>query len=343
MPSALYSFSFEPNQYWSRVLAPREELWEYLNRVANKYELVSKMSFDVNVDSCEWIEERSRWRLRIRHFRTDSVYFHTCQFLFAGGGIFVRPREIDVPGKETFRGPIIHSAHWPENLDLADKNVVFIGNGCTAAQIVPSIVTETKHLTQIVRSKHWVLPPIDSEAVKTLRWLLTYVPGATTIQRFVVFAVAESELRGLRLTRAAALFRRGRRAMAERYMRATAPAEYHDILIPDFEVGCKRRIFDSGYLQSLHSENLTLTEKKALEIMPDGVRTSDGIIPADVIVLATGFTRNNFLDRLEVIGRGGVSVKQHWEQFPGPEAYNCSAISGFPNFFILVGTCLFHS
>ena len=44
-------------------------------------------------------------------------------------------------------------------------------------------------------------------------------------------------------------------------MRATAPEKYHDLLIPDFDVGCKRRIFDNGYLESLHGPNLTLADR----------------------------------------------------------------------------------
>lgn len=47
-------------------------------------------------------------------------------------------------------------------------------------------------------------------------------------------------------------------------MKSTAPAKYHDILIPDFDVGCKRRIFDGGYLESLHNDKLHLMESKLL-------------------------------------------------------------------------------
>lgn len=119
-------------------------------------------------------------------------------------------------------------------------------------------------------------------------------------------------------------------------MRSTAPAKYHDMLIPDFEIGCTRRILDSGYLRSLHSENLKLTNESMLEIVPEGVRTKSGVIQADVIVLANGCTTNKFLQNMEIIGKAG-SLTKHWDEFGGAEAYNCSALSGFPNFFILLG------
>ncbi|KAJ8122672.1 hypothetical protein ONZ43_g1187 [Nemania bipapillata] len=295
------------------------------------------MTFGVNVEACEWVEERSAWRLRLRHYSTDEILYHESQFLFSGSGQLVTPREIDIPGVDTFKGPIFHSARWRADVDLSGKKVVVIGNGCTAAQIVPNIVKKTAHTTQIVRSRHWVMPPIDMPIPPWARYLLRWIPCAMQLFRFAVFLIAESELRGLPMTKAAARYRQQRRVVSETYMRKTAPEKYHDILIPDFEVGCKRRIFDSGYLDSLHEENLTLTNSSALEIVPEGIRTKEGIIPADVIVLANGFVTNHFLDQMDIRGRAGKTVSKHWGEMGGPTAYNSSVLSGFPNFFILLG------
>jgi cation diffusion facilitator CzcD-associated flavoprotein CzcO len=87
----------------------------------------------------------------------------------------------------------------------------------------------------------------------------------------------------------------------------------------------------------LHSSNLTLTDAKPLEIVPEGIRTATGIIKADVIVLANGFKTNEYLDPLKVYGRDGLSVSEHWSNFGGPSAYNCSVMNGFPNFFMILG------
>lgn len=337
MPSALYSFSFEPNAQWSRVLPSYKELWSYLNGVAIKYDLKRRMSFGFNVERCEWIEESARWRMTIRHIKTDSILMHECQFLFCATGQLVQPREIDIPGSETFRGPIFHTSRWRSDVDLKDKRVIVFGNGCTGAQVVPSIVKETKSLTHFVRAKHWIMPPIDAEVPPWAHTLLRWLPGLMGLQRLAVFLVAEYSLCGFPLTEAGRRFRAKQRAKAEQYMRSAAPAKYHDLLIPDFEVGCKRRIFDSGYLRGLHEYNLTLTDEKPLEILPEGVRTAKGIVEADVIVLANGFVTNDFLIGVDVRGMGGKTLKEHWSSFGGAEAYNCSVLSGFPNMFILLG------
>lgn len=306
--------------------------------MARKYDLVSKTSFGVTVTNADWIEEQGRWRLTIRDAKTGRIYHHESQFLFAATGQFIIPRELDVPGLDTFRGEVLHSARWPEGASVEGKKVVLFGNGATASQIVPTIAKQTKHLTQIIRAKHWILPSIDGAVPEWLQTFNRWVPGAMALMRLTVFVGAENELRAFYMTDRAAQFRKGRRAWTENYMREAAPEKYHEMLIPDFEYGCKRRIFDAGYLDALHADNVTLTNTKALEIVPEGVRTADGIIEADTLVLANGFVTNRFLDDFQVKGRGGVSVTEHWESFGGAEAYNCSVMSGFPNFFMLAGT-----
>ncbi|KAL2127408.1 hypothetical protein VTI74DRAFT_10800 [Chaetomium olivicolor] len=128
------------NSEWSRVLPPQWELWSYLNNVATKYDLKKKMSFGFNVERCEWIEESARWRMTIRHIKTDTLLMHECQFLFCATGQLVQAREIDVPGSDSFKGTIFHTSRWRSDVNLKDKKVVLFGNGCAAAQVVPSIV-----------------------------------------------------------------------------------------------------------------------------------------------------------------------------------------------------------
>lgn len=109
----------------------------------------------------------------------------------------------------------------------------------TATQIVPSIVKKTKSLTQIVRSKHWVFPAHNFHYPKIVSWILRYVPFAMRLHRFHVFLVAENGWRLFPMTKSAARFREKTQRTIENYTRKTAPEKYHDILIPDFDVGCK--------------------------------------------------------------------------------------------------------
>ncbi|KAK4195293.1 hypothetical protein QBC40DRAFT_236787 [Triangularia verruculosa] len=341
VPSALYSFSFERNPNWTRFLPPHDELRAYLTRVAEKYNLIPRMKFNAKVTKAEWIPDRTnpRWRLTTLDLPTNTTSHHDCQFLFSGSGQFNSPRPLDVPGIESFQGPVIHSARWDHSIPLKDKKVVIFGNGCTAAQIVPSILPETAHLTQIVRSKHWIYPPVDAKVSPLTKKLLASTPGATWLQRFIVYYLADKDWVGFLLTPSGAKFRQKRKEMAERYMKTTAPEKYHALLVPEFEIGCKRRVFDSGYLECLHSDKITLTNQTPTAILPNGVEMAGGsTIEADVLVLANGFETNTPTTLLPVHGIAPSTLQSHWSSdYPGPEAYNCTSLHNFPNFFLLWG------
>ncbi|EEH34998.2 monooxygenase [Paracoccidioides lutzii Pb01] len=337
IPSALYSFSFHLNPNWTQTMPPSEEIKAYNESVLEKYSLGEKMVFSTEVTHCEWNEETSLWTMHLQNLQTGEKYTHKCQILFNAGGLLSVPRKCDIPGSEKFNGHIFHSAQWDAFVSLKDKNVIVIGNGCTGAQIVPAILPEVKHLTHIIRSKHWIYPAANPPYPPFLRWIFQNIPLALRLHRIHLFLLIERSLTLFKMSKKGTLMRQERQVKSERFMRKHAPAKYHDLLIPDFDFGCKRRIFDvGGYLKSLNAENITLTDEKPLEILPDGIRTKNGVIKADVIVLATGF-ETKFLHSMDVIGRDGQSVRERWDKYPGPTAYNSSVLSGFPNFFMLLG------
>ena len=74
------------------------------------------------------------------------------------------------PAWTTFRGPLFHSARWPDDLDVAGKRVAIIGTGASAMQIVPAIAGTAGHVTVFQRSPQWARPtsvyftPIDDAA-----------------------------------------------------------------------------------------------------------------------------------------------------------------------------------
>lgn len=319
------------------MLAPFDELQEYLQKVAADYNLTERIAFNSTVERCEWSEARQRWRITVRNNGLGTVYYHECQFLYSGIGQLIEPRFPDIPGIDSFKGTIFHASRWPQDLSLKDKKVVVVGNGCTAAQIVPAIVNETKSLTQFIRSKHWYLPPLQMPALPLWRFLFRNVPGVLKFMRLAIFLLGEYHFRGFYMTKTGEAFRKHHQADAKKYMKDAAPKKYHDLLIPEYAIGCKRRIYDPGYLPSLHNEKITLTDTPILEVLPEGVRTKDGVVEADVVVLATGYATNTFLPRINVIGRGGKTAKDHWDENGGVGAYNTTLMSGFPNFFFLLG------
>lgn len=100
------------------------------------------------------------------------------------------------------------------------------------------------------------------------------------------------------------------------YIRKTSPAKYHEFLIPKTDVGCKRRVMDTDYLECLHRDNVELVYQDPIEeIVENGVRTKSGrIVRADAIVLANGFQVLKPLPSLNLHGEQGVTISQHVSQ-----------------------------
>lgn len=71
-----------------------------------------------------------------------SVVYHTLEMC-------------DSPGWERFQGAIFHTAHWDQSYDYWGKRMAVIGNGCSAAQVVPVVVGKAKYARQYARSPEW--------------------------------------------------------------------------------------------------------------------------------------------------------------------------------------------
>ena len=53
---------------------------------------------------------------------------------------------------DKFKGQIVHTEEWPENLDYKNKSIILIGSGATAATTVPAMASKANHVTMLQRS-----------------------------------------------------------------------------------------------------------------------------------------------------------------------------------------------
>ncbi|KAL3449172.1 hypothetical protein BJX65DRAFT_306236 [Aspergillus insuetus] len=112
------------------------------------------------------------------------------------------------------------------------------------------------------------------------------------------------------------------------HMTALAPPKYHRMLTPQYPVGCKRRIWDSDWLKSMHDSRFTLVSGNA-----SSKEITNRTLKADTLLLATGFNTTGFKHYVPVVGRNGISLQDQW----ATRAYTCTAVDGFPNFFMVGG------
>src|SRR5439155_743713 len=154
--SVTYSYSFEPNPYWSRVFAPGEELKRYAEHVADKYDLRRHMRFSTTVDSARWDEDEQHWTVQLRD--GEPV---TARYLLTATGFLSQPKLPEIDGIESFAGKVIHSADWDDSYSLAGRRAALIGTGATAVQLIPQVAREVAELTVYQRTPIWVTPKLD--------------------------------------------------------------------------------------------------------------------------------------------------------------------------------------
>ena len=319
---------------------PRQpEIKAYLEGVVHKHGLQRRIHCNKQVDACTWNDHTMTWTLKIHDVKTGEEWIHETNIIFNCIGGLDDPRPLDVPGKETFEGPIFHTRKWDDSVALKDKRVAVIGNGCTAVQMVPALINEVgvKSVTQFVRSKHWVFPSLDMEYPEPVRWAFRNIPGFLWLHRIQIHLFAESAWPAFYMDEKGAKLRNKLQKVTEDYMRQNAPEKYHDLIIPEWEVGCKRRIFDYGYMQVLNKENMTLKQTPIQEIVPEGIKTHDGIDEVDVILIANGFDLKRTEAPMTIVGKNGENLYKRWNEQGGAGCYSCVGVADFPNMLFIAG------
>lgn len=347
-PNHFYSFSFAPNPGWTRYFSQREEIQAYLRQVAIDTGAIDHVRFQTEMVSAQWAEADRRWQVTLRH-ADGSESTETTSILVTATGHFNEPVIARFPGDEDFEGQIFHTARWPSGVDLRGKRVGVIGTGASAVQVVPSIVGEVSSLTVFQRTPQWVRPvPEYRLAVESgTRSLFESLPWYAKWYRF-----GQSWRYGDGLL--PLLKRDPDWPHAERSMNRTNDrhrqemADYiaeslstHPELIekctPDYPPFGKRILIDNGWYESLCQPHVELVTEPIEGFTAESVRTSDGVErKLDVVIVATGFSVTTLGNRLDIRGRGGVSLSETWADHD-TKAYLGITVANFPNLFITYG------
>ena len=360
-----------------------------MQSVCEKYQITDKIQCNTDVAELRWLEEDEEWQATLLHMvpgtgdlsgrdrkklmaekGREAVYIKEeivrAKIVCSCAGGFVEPNAWpdDIPGRDHFEGNIFHSARWRCDVDLQDKDVVVVGTGCSAAQFVPRLTKEpynAKSVTQIMRTPPWVVPraiPPGGNDIwnKYSPWCFGNIPGLGRAFRTLAFLATERDFWDLFLqTPRSIKGRKKHEANNLRHMRKVVPEKYHEILTPDYGIGCKRRVFDASWFPGLNDPKIDLTTKPLTSLQPRGVTlgpgrtyppmkktdskvsTDEEYIPADTIILANGFEVATWLAPIKIIGKGGTVMQDVWNERGGPQAYMGTAMDGFPNFFIIFG------
>ena len=369
-----YGFSEELQQEWkweSRY-ASQPELENYLNHVADRFDLRKDIQFNTYVSSMAWNNETSRWMVQLS---TGELY--EARFCVMATGLLSSPKPVDIKGIEEFSGRVFLTAKWPqEKVSFKGRRVGIIGTGSTAVQCIPIIAREAENLLVFQRTPNFSSPrnngPLNEEYE---RYVKSMYPAWRDKQRnsfggYVAVdfkplepnqklaaeatheeRIAEYEFRwksgGLSFytTFKDILFDKEQNEILAEFFRDKIRSKIDDPevakkLIPTgYPILTKRLPADEGYFETFNRANVELIDiyEDPIDcITATGVSTEASAYEIDDLIIATGFDAvTGALVNMDIRGAGNKSLRDVW--MDGPRTNAGLMTSGFPNMFFVNG------
>lgn len=365
-----YSFSFseelEQEWRWSERYATQPELLRYIDYVADKFDLRRDIRCNERVAEARWDEGASCWRVQ-----TESGSQWVAHNLVLAVGNLSTIKGVGLPGEDTFEGRTFHTANWPhEDVDFTGRRVGVIGTGSSGMQMIPVIAQQAGHLTVFQRTANFSVPArnaaISDEqdaavkaAYRDRRALALSSPSGLGFRpnKQSALEVTPDERQaqyeeywgrhgfGFVLAYYDLLLNQESNDTAADFIRSKIAEVVEDPKVLEkltpqgFPFAAKRPSVDSGYFETFNRDNVTLVdvrEAPLTEVLPNGIRTTEGVHELDDIIYATGFDAiTGSLLRPLIVGRDGVTLREKWAN--GPTTHLGLGVHGFPNMFIIAG------
>jgi len=323
-----FGFRFEPWVH-EQSIADGPNILEYLNRVVDKYAIRPNIRFGQKVLSADFHAAEGLWHVELEDSAGQRSRC-TASFLYLGSGYYDYddPYDPGFPGKEEFRGTIVHPQFWPEGLDYRGKQVVVIGSGATAVTIVPAMAREAGHVAMLQRTPTWMGARPQKDAIAN--FLRRVLPGklAYRITRFknirmhnFIFKRARAKPEKI----ASFLTKKAQAALgdvwnAKDFLPPYNPWEQRLCLVPDGDL-----------FEAVKSGKASIVTDHIERFDAAGIQLGSGAhLDADIVVTATGLALT--MGGKIVISQDGAPVDwtQRW-------FYRGCMFSNLPNFAVVFG------
>ncbi|GAB2466783.1 NAD(P)/FAD-dependent oxidoreductase [Comamonas humi] len=329
VPSHAYTYSFEHNPEWSRVLPPGNEVQAYFTKVFSDYDLAPYTRFNTEITEAQW--HGDHWELKDQHGQRLQA-----RAVIAATGVLHHPHYAAIPGLEQFGGQVIHSARWDHSVPLDGKRIAIVGNGSTGVQLV-SALSSRAQVRHFQRTAQWIFPienPLFTEEQRAefrsnpdlLHYLHTEPTYMANVERFTNAVLDPDSPEILEI----------QKLCQDNLDQSVSDPELRRKLTPNYRAGCKRLIYSPDYYRAIQHPNAQLVTEGIDQVEAGGIRTADGQLhELDIIVLATGFKADRFVRPMQVTGLHGTTLEQAWAN--APTAYKSISVPNFPNLFFLNG------
>jgi len=343
----LYQYKFEKNYPWENQYATRDELKEYLDHIADKYDVRRHISLETEVTEAKWVQSTKRWELNIRKpdGREEII---SANVVISCSGLFNKPKLPDIEGIGKYEGKTVHTTSWDRDFKLEGKAVAVIGTGCTGCQMVPGIAPRVDRLTVFQRTPSWILPvpKYKSSTSQELRWLFDTMPCFWNWTVFSTY-IADTQLQNFQAIDQDWCEKGGSVSEINENLRGFLTTYIHskfvddpdlaDKCIPSYPPFSRRIVVDNGWYDTLNRDNVELVTDGIECITERGIQTKDGTLyEFDLIVFSSGFSTSEYLWPINYEGKEGATPEKLWNK-DGARAHLGMTMPGFPNFFTFYG------
>jgi cation diffusion facilitator CzcD-associated flavoprotein CzcO len=159
-------YNFRP---WreGKAIADGPSILRYIRETAAEAGIDRHIRYGHRVTAADWSGTDASWTVTAIRPQSGERFKLRCGFLLMCAGYYRYDKGYTpvFPGRERFRGVIVHPQHWPEDLDYSGRKVVVIGSGATAVTLIPDMARDTAHITMLQRSPTYMISLPDSDRI----------------------------------------------------------------------------------------------------------------------------------------------------------------------------------
>ncbi|MCL4127326.1 UNVERIFIED_CONTAM: hypothetical protein GTU68_054022, partial [Idotea baltica] len=324
--SDLYTFGYRFKPWTTAPIASAEEILKYMGEVIDENNLDQYIRYNHTISNATWSSDKKRWTIDATDTATGQKKQVTGNFLWMCQGYYnhTQPYTPEWNGMESFQGEIVHPQTWPDDLDYADKNVVVIGSGATAATVIPAIAGTAAHVTMLQRSPTYFSTGRNAiEIADTLRelnidesWIHEIVRRKILHEQNVITKTAAEHPEVVKEE----LYKGLREHLGEDY-----DVEPH--FSPDYRPWRQRIAFvpEGDLFKAIAKGDASVVTDEIETFTETGVLLKSGeTIEADIVVTATGFNLN-------VLGDIDFNIDGAPLNFSETVGYRGTMFTGIPN------------
>jgi cation diffusion facilitator CzcD-associated flavoprotein CzcO len=303
-----------------------------MGEVIEENELRPHIRYNHKITKATWSSDDNEWKLEVTKSDSGAKLTFTCTFLWMCQGYYRHAQGYtpDWPNMDQYNGTIVHPQTWPDDLEYADKKVVVIGSGATAATLIPAIAGDCSHVTMVQRSPtYFFIGSNINELADQLRQL--DIPEEWTheiVRRKILFdqeAVTKLSVDEPEFVKAA-LLEGVRGILGDDY-------DINTHFTPTYRPWRQRLAFvpEGDLFHGIKSGKADVVTGEIETFTPAGLRMKSGEeITADIIVTATGFNLN-------VLGDIEFIIDSEPLVFADTVTYRGMMFTGIPNMLWVFG------